>query len=270
MKQRLTSMRLLLALGAAYGVYAPSAQAADITATVPSGGGFVIRNSAGTQERLRVQDSGEVLAPGLSGAPANTNLTCFDGPTGRLGPCAGGVGTGATGATGAIGPTGPTGATGPAGVTGVTGATGATGPTGATGATGATGPTGPTGADSTVPGPQGPQGIQGPPGPTGADSTVPGPQGPQGIQGIQGPTGPTGPAGSATISLTTASDSATCPATKVVTATCSAGNVVSGGCETSIPGDALFEISKRASDSSWVCQFSCGQSQTVYAYAYCQ
>jgi len=145
-----------------------------------------------------------VRAPGLSGATPNTSLTCFDGPTGRLGPCASGIGTGATGATG------PTGATGASG-TGATGATGAMGATGATGATGVTGATGATGAGSTVQGPTGPtgaqgiQGIQGPAGPTGADSTVPGPQGnigatgamgPTGVPGAAGATGATGPAGS--------------------------------------------------------------------------
>ena len=181
---------LFAVMGAACALHAPQALAADVTITVPSGGGFLIKSPAG-QERFRVQDSGEVRAPGLSGATANTNLPCFDAPSGRLGPCAAGIGSGATGATG---PTGPTGVTGAAG-TGATGTTGATGPTGATGATGATGPTGATGADSVVPGPQGLQGIQGPTGPTGADSVVPGPQGAQGIQGIAGPTGPTGATG---------------------------------------------------------------------------
>lgn len=270
MKTNFSPLRVIAAIGAVYALHAPLALAADISATVPSGGGFVIKNSTGTQERFRVQDSGEVLAPGLSGATTNTNLTCFDGPTGRLGPCAAGVGTGATGATGPAGPTGATGATG----TGATGATGATGPTGATGATGATGPTGATGAtgaDSTVPGPPGVQGIQGPTGPTGADSTVPGPQGTQGVQGIPGPTGPTGPAGSASINLTTYSASSNnCLTDNVVTATCDVGNVVSGGCETTVPNDGVFEISKRASANSWTCKFSCGQAQTVTTYAYCQ
>ncbi|KRD26903.1 hypothetical protein ASE39_00900 [Acidovorax sp. Root267] len=185
------SLRLIGALGAAYALHSPVALAADISATVPSGGGFVIKNSTGTQERFRVQDSGEVLAPGLSGATPNTSLTCFDSPTGRLGPCAAGIGSGATGATGPTGPTGATGATG----AGATGATGATGPAGAVGATGAAGPTGATGAASAVQGPTGAQGPAGPTGPTGADSSVAGPTGAQGIQGVQGATGPAGATG---------------------------------------------------------------------------
>ena len=275
MKYRFHSLPLIVALGAVYAAHGTTALAADISATVPSGGGFVIKNSTGTQERFRVQDSGEVRAPGLSGATPNNNLTCFDGPTGRLGPCAGGIGTGATGATGATGPTGPAGATGAVG-TGATGSTGAMGLTGVTGATGATGPTGATGAASAVPGPQGIQGIQGPAGPTGADSTVAGPQGPQGIQGIAGPTGPTGPAGSATVSLTeysnnSACDNATPPFTAQVEATCGAGkSVVSGGCEATAPVSDLFSTSKRVGSDKWRCVFSCGSASTITAYAYCQ
>lgn len=274
MKPQASSVRLLVALGAAYGLHTPLALAADISATVPSGGGFVIKNSTGTQERFRVQDSGEVRAPGLSGATPNTNLTCFDGPTGRLGPCAGGVGTGATGATGPTGPTGATGATG-TGATGATGAAGATGPTGVTGATGATGPTGATGAASAVPGPQGIQGIQGPAGPTGADSAVAGPQGPQGIQGATGPTGPAGPTGSATVSLTEYSNNSNCvsslPYTAQVEATCGPGKlVVSGGCEAAAPQSDMFSISKRMATDKWSCTFYCGSTSTITAYAYCQ
>jgi len=224
MKYPFHPLRLIVALGAAYALYNPVALAADISATVPSGGGFVIKNSTGTQERFRVQDSGEVLAPGLSDAPANINLTCFDVPTGRLGPCAAGIGAGATGATGPVGPTGATGSTGPAGATGAagpvgvtgttgmagpTGVTGAVGPTGAAGAIGATGPagaigatgaagaigaTGPAGAIGAT-GPAGVIGATGATGATGADSTVPGPQGLQGPQGLPGIQGPTGAAG---------------------------------------------------------------------------
>ncbi len=131
-----------------------SVHAADISFTPPAGGGFVIKGPANT-ERLRVQGSGEVLIPGLSGtANNNANLLCFDGPSGRLGQCAPNVSTGATGATGATGPAGATGATGATGPAGTPGTAGTPGATGATGATGAAGPSGPTGAT----GPQGPAG----------------------------------------------------------------------------------------------------------------
>ncbi len=225
--------RLIFALCLSAGFLAPVAHAADVSITMPPGGNFIIKNSAGA-ERLRVQNTGEVVVPAL---PADTatgsQLLCVDGVTGQLVHCAPGIGAGATGATGATGPTGATGAigpvgptgagatgatgstgvtgatgvTGPTGATGVTGATGqtgatgetgATGPTGATGATGATGPTGNTGAI----GPQGPQGlqgiqgVQGVPGTTGAAGNV-GATGPQGIQGETGATGATGPAGPA-------------------------------------------------------------------------
>ncbi len=226
---------LILTLSSVAALHAAGALAADITLTPPAGGGFVIKNQAG-QERLRVQDTGQVLIPALPSTSASgTHVTCHDG-AGQLMPCAAGVGAGATGATGpagaagAVGPTGPTGAgtpgatgvAGPMGPTGVTGAvgpagptgagipgaTGATGPTGATGATGATGPTGSTGAQ----GLQGIQGLQGAPGSTGGVGPVgpmgsqgaQGAQGNQGIQGIPGPTGATGatgPAGSGGVQL---------------------------------------------------------------------
>lgn len=295
MKSLFRPMRLIGAISAVYALHAPLALAADISATVPSGGGFVIKNSTGTQERFRVQDSGEVRAPGLSGAAANTNLTCFDGPTGRLGPCAGGIGTGATGATGPTGPTGPTGAvgptgstgtaggvgttggTGPTGATGVTGATGATGTQGTAGVTGATGPAGPTGAtgaDSTVPGPQGTQGLQGIPGATGSAGAV-------GATGAPGPTGATGPAGSATISLQEFSTTGKCNVPDLtLTATCGGATsaVLSGGCRIANATTFSFIYSTVRSDTNkWSCTYWCDTTSTpnslnidVTAYAYCQ
>lgn len=229
-KETTIPSRLIFALCLSAGFLAPVAHAADVSITMPPGGNFIIKNSAGA-ERLRVQNTGEVVVPAL---PADTatgsQLLCVDGVTGQLVHCAPGVGAGATGATGATGPTGATGAigpvgptgagatgvtgstgvtgaagvTGPTGATGVTGATGqtgatgmtgATGPTGVTGATGATGPTGSTGATGPQ-GPQGIQGVQGVTGMTGASGGL-GPTGPQGIQGVQGDTGATGAAGPA-------------------------------------------------------------------------
>jgi hypothetical protein len=121
---------IVAALWIAYATQLPVAVAADLSATVPTGSGFVVKNASGHQERLRVQEDGVVTVPGLSGATPNATLTCFDGPTGRLGPCSAGLGQGATGATGATG------------VAGVPGPQGVSGPAGANGATGATGPQG--------------------------------------------------------------------------------------------------------------------------------
>ena len=191
--------------------------AADVSITPPPGGGFVIKGPANT-ERLRVQDSGEVRVPSLSGtANTNANVLCFDGPTGRLGQCAPGVTAGATGATGPAGLTGATGATGATGPAGLTGATGAAGPTGATGSAGATGATGPAGS----PGAQGTAGLTGA---TGATGTV----GPAGATGATGATGLPGPAGSLNVNVRTASGTGTADSCNA-TACCLPGEKVVGG-----------------------------------------
>ena len=208
--------------------------AADIIAQPPAGGGFAVRNSGNTTDRLRVDEaSGTVSIPGLNGATAQEEVTCFDATSGELGPCSGSLfgATGPTGPTGAIGPTGAQGLAGVDGATGPTGDTGPTGPTGASMLSGAGAPSNGVGADgdfyfdstnTAVYGPKaagawpgsgtsliGPTGSTGPIGPTGDT----GPAGVQGVQGIQGtpgtdgvtgstgptgdtgPTGPTGPTG---------------------------------------------------------------------------
>lgn len=184
---------------------APAVHAADISATVPVGGGFVVKSPGNgqPQERLRVQDSGEVRIPALSASRAGTMVVCADAPTGRLGPCDAGVAAGATGATGATGPAGPAGATGPAGAAGLAGAAGATGPAGPAGAPGAAGVTGPAG----------------PAGATGAAGAA-GPAGPTGATGPAGPAGATGPAGAAGAGVAHVSYASTEPAgDQTVTAT---------------------------------------------------
>lgn len=193
---------VILTLSSVAALHAAGALAADIVLTPPAGGGFVIKNQAG-QERLRVQDTGQVLIPALpSTAASGTHVTCYDS-AGQLMPCAAGVGAGATGATGPAGATGAVGPTGPTGV-GLPGTTGVAGPTGPTGATGAVGPAGPTGAGTPgATGATGPTGVTGTTGATGPTGST-GPQGLQGIQGVQGapgsvgsmgPVGPTGPQG---------------------------------------------------------------------------
>lgn len=166
------------------------AQAGDIVNTPPAGGGFVVKDSSGTTDRLRVTEGGVVTIPGLPSAASVDAVTCFDTASGRLGPCAAGLTTGPTGPTGAAGPTGATGVAGP------TGAVGAVGPTGVTGAQGPMGAQGLPGIQGLI----GPQGIAGPVGATGAAGPAgatgaSGPQGIQGTQGFAGPMGATGPVG---------------------------------------------------------------------------
>ena len=124
----------------------PPVISADITAVPPSSSGFVVKDAAGTQDRFRVQENGQVYVPGLSSATQNSNVMCFDAASGRLGPCAAAAGLGATGP---VGPQGATGLAGANGINGTNGAAGATGPAGL-GTTGATGPIGPSGATGPV------------------------------------------------------------------------------------------------------------------------
>lgn len=159
-------------------LHVAAAHAADVSITLPPGGGFSVRSSGGADERLRVQSDGAVLLPALPASPQQGQLACFDGASGRLGSCS------PAAASALAGPTGATGPAGPGGATGATGAQGATGATGSSGATGATGPIGLAGAT----GPAGPQGLQGVIGATG-------PTGAAGATGTAGATGATGPAG---------------------------------------------------------------------------
>ncbi|QIL80122.1 collagen-like protein [Diaphorobacter sp. HDW4A] len=238
---------LSISLRIAYGSLALmscAAHAADVSFTPANGSGFIIKDQA-SNERFRVQSSGETYVRGLPAtAGTASQMLCFDSATGQLGKCAPGVGTGATGAMGATGPTGPTGATGitgpsgPTGAIGATGGTGVTGPTGPTGSIGVTGPTGQQGITGSA-GPQGllgPQGVTGPQGsqgPTGATGST----GIQGTQGNLGPTGPTGAAGSnGSVAVLTSkqaeTDAAATADTCEVTACCDVGQrVLSGGYE---------------------------------------
>lgn len=65
-----------------------SVRAADITVQPSSGSGFVVKDAAGTNERLRVQESGVISLPGVAAATAQTQSLCF-GVGGQLGPCSG-------------------------------------------------------------------------------------------------------------------------------------------------------------------------------------
>ena len=146
--------RLILAIAVVASLGTPlCAQAADIVAAPAAGHGFVVTDAAGTLVRLRVQEDGTVLIPGVLTSPQEDTYLCFDTASGQLGNCL--PATGPAGATGPVGPQGPTGPDGPAGPTGMVGAQGPQGPQG---------PSGPSGPQGST-GPQGPEGVTGPDGP---------------------------------------------------------------------------------------------------------
>jgi len=73
--------------------------AADITVQPAAGSGFVIKDTAGSSERLRVQESGSVSLPSVPGAPTQSQGLCMSAG-GQLGPCSGGTSGSYTAATG--------------------------------------------------------------------------------------------------------------------------------------------------------------------------
>jgi len=76
-----------------------SVRAADITVQPAAGSGFVIKDTAGSSERLRVQESGLISLPSVPGAPTQSQGLCMSAG-GQLGPCSGGTGGSYTAATG--------------------------------------------------------------------------------------------------------------------------------------------------------------------------
>ncbi|SDU04153.1 hypothetical protein [Halopseudomonas salegens] len=86
--------RIFAALWLSCAFIAPTAIAADVTSTPPSGGGFTVTDSTGTIDRFRVDEGGDVTIPGLPGAADADTATCFDSTTGQLGPCAAAAGGG--------------------------------------------------------------------------------------------------------------------------------------------------------------------------------
>lgn len=172
--------RSLLSLAIAGMLPAASAYAQDVTVTPPSGGGFVVTDTANAP-LFTIDANGNLAIAHLGTAATQSTPLCFDMSAGAVGACSGG---------GVVGPTGPTGPAGPAG------ATGATGAIGATGTTGAAGPTGPGGLQG-APGPIGATGATGALGPIGATGAT-------GSTGATGATGVTGPAGSQVFMASTA------------------------------------------------------------------
>ncbi len=295
----ITILRHPLALALQLALLGGAAMAADIEAQLAPGDGFVVNSQSGSVVRLRVNDNGSVVIPGLPGSAGEDQYLCFDTASGQLGTCSIPP-TGATGATGPVGPAGTTGATGPTGATGAQGPVGSAGATGASGMDGATGATGPMGAN----GPTGATGTQGPAGSTGATGATgntgltgaPGPIGPMGPMGATGNTGSTGATGAtgqpgatgatgstgATGPATTASCTwvtgtpgtldATQGSTLTLSAACPVGTTVfAGGCDgfTSI----AIGRSRRTGNTGWECYLSrtatIGNSNTLAADALC-
>lgn len=98
-----SSSRRLLTTFLAVAVFAGNATSADITATPPAGGGFVVTNADQSAERLRVSEDGSVTVPGtvqlngtvkIDGLRNNDYvnavgdiLVCLNVTTGRLSRC---------------------------------------------------------------------------------------------------------------------------------------------------------------------------------------
>ena len=167
------------------------AQAEDIELRPGPGGGMVVTDAAGNDIHLRVNESGEILLPGLAATGEQDEAPiCYNLSTGRLGNCPPGTVEGPEGPEGPQGKTGPEGPQGEPGPQGPEGEIGPEGPQGDTGPQGVPGEVGPVGPQGEI-GPQGPQGDTGPQGIPGEA----GPEGPQGETGPQGPQGDTGPQG---------------------------------------------------------------------------
>src|SRR5215471_16602483 len=150
--RRFRQRPLAIALATSLALGSAKALAVDVEIRTPPGGGFAVRDSAGTLLRLFVNGAtGEVTIPFLVAAPQQPNGVCFQNGTGLLGQCP----------PGSQGPQGPQGAQG------------------AQGAQGSQGPQGPQGVQGT--GAQGSQGSQGAPGSTGAQGSA----GAQGSIGAQ-------------------------------------------------------------------------------------
>lgn len=82
--------------------------AADVVVQPSSGSGFVIKDAGGVNERLRVNENGQVSLPGVGGASVQTQALCI-GAAGLLGPCssggyAAGAGLALTGTTFSVAP----------------------------------------------------------------------------------------------------------------------------------------------------------------------
>ena len=65
MRHSFRPKRLVAASWAAFALQMPVTYAADITATPPSGSGFVVKDNTGLIDRLLVQETGTVTIPSL-------------------------------------------------------------------------------------------------------------------------------------------------------------------------------------------------------------
>lgn len=76
-------------LGALLWGAASFAAAADVTVQPAAGSGFVVKDSGGANDRLRVQENGQVSLPAVPTAATQSQSVCI-AASGLLGPCAGG------------------------------------------------------------------------------------------------------------------------------------------------------------------------------------
>jgi hypothetical protein len=90
-------------------LHAWTAAADDVAVRPAPGDGLVVTDTTGTTERLRVDEDGPVLLPGLAAHPSPDRCLCTDTATGRVGTCA----LQAEGPQGPPGPPGPPGTPGP-------------------------------------------------------------------------------------------------------------------------------------------------------------
>ncbi len=67
-------------------LWGTGALADDVKIRPAAGNGVVVTNAAGTSERLRVNESGQVFLPALTPLSSN-QILCFDSATGRIGTC---------------------------------------------------------------------------------------------------------------------------------------------------------------------------------------
>ncbi|MGB3068844.1 MAG: hypothetical protein WBC18_09865 [Ottowia sp.] len=70
----------------------PAVQAADVVVQPSAGSGLVVKDSLGSTERWRVQESGQVSIPGWQTLPVQTAQVCINFMAGIFGPCAPTVG----------------------------------------------------------------------------------------------------------------------------------------------------------------------------------
>jgi len=110
---------------------ARDAHSADVKIRPSPGAGVVVTNAAGTEERLRVNDNGDIFLWALAPLGGADGILCLQTSTGHIGTCVQTAGpAGPAGPAGSAGTAGPVGPAGPGGTAGPVGPAGAPGPPG--------------------------------------------------------------------------------------------------------------------------------------------